>query len=107
MSNINSTDRSNFFPHSKTKNSGSVNKSQLPSRNDTRKANELKGQTGIHAKVEIPEHIKDFARIKSAVDQAPPLDNSAKIQALRDKISSGNYKVDYDAIADKILNEIS
>ena len=55
------------------------------------------------AKVSIPESIKDFSRIKKAVDTAPEVDNSARIASLRAQIQAGTYKPDYDAVADKLL----
>ena len=57
------------------------------------------------AKVTISDAIKDFSRIKKAVDEVPAMDNSSKIQGLRDQINAGTYNIDYEALADKILSD--
>ena len=72
-------------------------------RNDVDRIKTLE-QTKKDARVSIPEGIKDFARIKMAVDSAPELDNTAKIARLKQQIESGTYRVDYEALADKILS---
>lgn len=99
--------RSSFFPNSKT---GTTDKASQMSktymkRNDTVRANELGEMAKKDAKVDIPDAIKDFSRIKKAVDQAPDIDNSDKIARLKSQIQAGTYKVDYDALADKILGQ--
>ena len=48
--------------------------------------------------------VKDFSRIKKAVDQAPAIDNSEKIARLKEQIGNGTYQMDYDAIAERMLN---
>jgi negative regulator of flagellin synthesis FlgM len=57
----------------------------------------------MHAKVEIPNAVKDYARIKKAVDMAPEVDNSEKIARLKEQIKAGSYNVNYEKLADKIL----
>ena len=37
------------------------------------------------------------------MDRSPEIDNSEKVNKLREQIKSGKYKVDYDALAEKIL----
>jgi negative regulator of flagellin synthesis FlgM len=105
MSRIDS--RSSFFPNSKSGQSAKLNKSQKAAmqRNSYDKAKELNAKTSDHAKVAIPEAVKDFARIKRAVDTAPEIDNSAKMARLKSQIKNGTYNVDYDAVADKILQK--
>lgn len=105
MSNIDST-RSNFFPHTKpgTNKSSQVGGAALKS-NTYEKQQFIDSYTKRDAKVEIPEAIKDFSKIKKIADQTPAIDNSAKIEALKAQIKEGSYKVDYDALADKILGE--
>ena len=61
------------------------------------------GHGKANAAVSISEAIKDFARIKKAVDNAPILDNSEKIAHLKKQIQNNQYKVDYEGLADKIL----
>ncbi len=72
-------------------------------RNSYQRAQELNDIAQRDAKVTIPESVKDFSRIKKAVDAAPEMDNSAKIADLKARIQAGTYAPDYDAIADKLL----
>lgn len=101
MSSIDPT-RSNFFPNSKTERAQQSNKAVLK-RNDAYRAQELRDTTQNDAKVDINEAVRDFSRIKKAVDAAPEIDNSDKIARLKQQIQAGSYKVDYDALADKML----
>lgn len=105
MSKIDSSpSRSSFFPKSKSSfKSKGIDRSYLE-RNDPSRKRELDSTTGSHAKVEIPSAVRDFAKIKKAVDQAPEIDNTDKIAQLKSQIQAGTYKVDYDALADKILS---
>lgn len=73
-------------------------------RNPEQRASEISKISADHVKVDIPEGIKDYAMIKTAVDQAPPIDNSKKVQDLKQKINNGTYEMDYDAIANSMLN---
>lgn len=104
MNNIDST-RSNFFPNSRD-NSISKSRSRAMSkaltRNDDDRIQALE-QSKNDARVSINQGIKDFSRIKKAVDAAPEVDNSDKIAKLKQQIESGTYQVDYEALADKIL----
>lgn len=95
--------RPSFFPN-KAKNNG-VNKAKKAAlqRNSYDRASEIKDRTAMHAKVDIPDAVRDYSRIKRAVDTAPEIDNSAKIAKLKSQIKNGTYNVDYDALADKIL----
>jgi len=100
--------RSSFFPNSKTTSnlgkSEALSKSYMKRNNATR-ANELGEMGRKDSKVDIPDAIKDFSRIKKAVDAAPEIDNSDKIAKLKNQIQAGTYSVDYDALADKILSQ--
>ena len=63
--------------------------------------------SSLDAKVTIPEAIKDFAKIKRIVDESPPLDNQDKVERIKNQIKNGSYKINYDILTDKILeNEI-
>lgn len=100
--------RSSFFPRSKTNaKSNSIKSNALQQkfvqRNAPARKNEIDSKTAMHAKVEIPSAVKDFARIKKAVDMAPEIDNTDKIARLKQQIKAGTYNVNYDALADKIL----
>ena len=102
---MNSVDsRSPFFPGAKTTRSNieQLKANQL-ARNTDERVIELRKQTEDHAKVNIPEAIKDFSRIKKAVDTMPAQDNSEKIAALKNKIANGTYEIDYEKLADKML----
>ena len=105
MSNIDT--RAPFLPNSKTakREVEIANRSKLLRRNTSQRANELSNNTAKDAKVTIPESVRDFSRIKKAVDMAPPIDNSDKIARLKSQIQAGTYKPDYDAIADRILSD--
>jgi len=106
MSNVEKAASANtFFPNSKNvtgKKASKLDKTVL-TRNDPARSKELSNIAQTDAKVTIPDSIKDFSRIKKAVDAAPPIDNSEKIARLKKEISSGTYKIDYDGLADKIL----
>ena len=105
MNNIDSS-RSSFFPNTKTTSnkSSQVDKAAL-NRNSYEKQSYIDSYTQRDAKVDIPDAIKDFSKIKKVADAAAPIDNSEKIAALKQQIQSGTYKVDFDAVADKLLSE--
>ena len=104
MSTIDS--RSPFFPRSKSAQAEiqKAKASQALRRNSYDRSQEIDTKTAKDAKVTIPEKIRDFSRIKKAVDMAPEIDNSAKIASLKAQIQAGTYEPDYDAVADKILS---
>lgn len=72
-------------------------------RNSAERTTELMDKTSGDAKVNIPEGVKDFSKIKKAAMSAPEPDNSEKIARLKAQIQAGTYEVDYDQLADKIL----
>ncbi|MCK5073881.1 MAG: flagellar biosynthesis anti-sigma factor FlgM [Bacteriovoracaceae bacterium] len=102
MNNIQKTiDNNNkFFPNSKKTNRGQISPIN---HNDPARRKRLEGIIKNDAKVQIPDAVKDFAKIKRAVDKAPPIDNSKKVADLKKMIGQGSYKIDYDALADKML----
>lgn len=103
MSTIDSTSsRSIFLPNKKQ--TGKVGPSGLTRNSESRK-NELETFSKSDSKVDIPDAIKDFSRIKKVADAAPAIDNSEKIARLKSQIEAGTYKVDYDGLADKILEQ--
>lgn len=98
--------RSPFFPRSRTDGTGAARSGQNASeirRNSVEKAGQIMDRTSSDAKVNINDGVKEFARIKKAVDASEPIDNSEKIARLKAQIQAGSYEVDYDALADKIL----
>jgi negative regulator of flagellin synthesis FlgM len=98
--------RSAFFPRGKsiqaesTRENGGVDSIK---RNSPERANELTDKTASDAKVNIPEGVKDFSKIKKAAMSAPEADNSEKIARLKAQIAAGTYEIDYDGVADKML----
>ena len=74
-------------------------------RNSDDRKSELDVYAKSDSKVEIPDAIKDFSRIKKVADAAPDIDNSAKIARLKSQIADGSYKIDYDGLAGKILEQ--
>lgn len=99
--------RSAFFPGQRTNSAkqSALVKSPYLKRNDESRAQELKKSVGQDVNVKIPQAVKDFSRIKKSVDLGPEVDNSKKIAELKAQIQSGKYKVDYEQLADKILQE--
>jgi negative regulator of flagellin synthesis FlgM len=99
--------RPSFFPRTrdiKSETAKSTQKIDLPQRNSIERAAEISDKTSEDAKVSIPEGVKEFSRIKKAALNAEEPDNSEKIAKLKSQIQAGTYEVDYDALADKILN---
>ncbi len=74
-------------------------------RNDRVRKKEIEEISEKDVKIKIPESIKEFSRIKKAVELAPDIDNSEKIASLKARIANKTYNVDYEKIADKILEQ--
>ena len=53
--------------------------------------------------VTIDDAVKDFSRIKKAVDSAPNIDNTDKVAKLKNQIEKGIYTIDYEKLAEKML----
>ena len=109
MSEINTDNlRAPFFPKNGETQGSRVegqNKIAALKRNDLERKKSLESRTQKDAKVEINDAVKDFARIKKAVDQSAPLDKSAQIAQLKGQINAGKYEVNYDALAEKMLTQ--
>jgi len=104
MNNIEGNNLTTFFPANKNENLiEKTRHTTLPATNNQERQQELDALAKKDAKVRIPDAIRDFSKIKKAVDQAPPINQQEKIADLRRKIAAGEYKIDYDALADKIL----
>lgn len=108
MSNTIDTGRNSFFPNAKTAAEAKAKQNAgvggvYTQRNNVERAQAINTATKNDAKVEINDAIKDFSRIKKAVDMAPEIDNTDKIAKLKAQIQAGTYQVDYDALADKML----
>ncbi|MCB9094869.1 MAG: flagellar biosynthesis anti-sigma factor FlgM [Halobacteriovoraceae bacterium] len=107
MSEIQGLPRPPFFPNSKSaqeaKEAREARQMKQMRRNSSERANELESLSRSHTKIDIPETVKDFSRIKNAVDNAPDIDNSEKVARLKSQIQKGEYQFDYDGLADKLL----
>jgi flagellar biosynthesis anti-sigma factor FlgM len=107
MSNINNDSlRSPFFPNkTPNKKSGHINNKNINSleRNDSERKNELDNISKKHTKVSIDSKIKDFSRFKKAVDSAEDIDRSDLIASLKNRIKSGQYSVDPEKVAEKMI----
>lgn len=107
MSNVNGPrSRSFFFPKKreqkfKPQNSNRLDGS-LVNKNDSNRVSDLE-KTKTDAKVTIPDKVRDFSRIKKAVDMSSGIDNSQKIAMLKEQIRNGTYKVDFDGLTDKVI----
>ncbi|MBT6326825.1 MAG: flagellar biosynthesis anti-sigma factor FlgM [Bdellovibrionales bacterium] len=106
MSKVNPTTNNNIAQHAFEKNLLRTNKSKAAriKSNSLKKQEEIENKTSGNAKVDISLATKDFAKIKKAVDLTPPKDNSQKIMDLKAQIKNGTYKINEDAITDKILS---
>ena len=108
MSKVDTTQaRTSFFPNRKENSVKNPKKLVRPTvkRNSAARIKELEEFAKNDAKVNIPDAIKDFSKIKKAVDMAPDIDNSSKISELKKQIQNGSYQMDYEAIADRILEQ--
>ena len=56
------------------------------------------------AKAEISSKGKEFAKAKAVANDAPDI-REEKIAALKARIAEGKYKVDADAIADRMIDD--
>lgn len=99
------TEKSGFFPGKTERPSARPAKiSTTIDKELPRKSNSSQPQPeSKDAKVEIPDAIKDFSKIRKAVDGAPTINNASKIADLKARINEGSYSVDYDVLAEKIL----
>lgn len=97
--------RSPFFPKSRSSqiNSGRSDKSSGVDSTSADRASDISSRTQSDAKVNITDGVRDFSKIKRVADAAPQVDNSEKIARLKAQIQAGTYEVDYDAVADKML----
>ena len=106
MSAVDSTSsRSIFSPGKKeTRESGKVGPAGLKRNSESRKG-ELEAFSKADSKVDIADAVKDFSRIKKVADAAPEIDNTDKIARLKSQIADGSYKIDYDGLSEKILDQ--
>ena len=72
-------------------------------RNDAKRKEEIETSTKDDVKVEIPNRVKEFSRIKTAVERASDFNQSEKIAKLKQQIQNGAYDINYEELAEKIL----
>ncbi|MBY0469821.1 flagellar biosynthesis anti-sigma factor FlgM [bacterium] len=56
------------------------------------------------ARPEISAKGREFAKMREAAKAAPEV-RDAKVQDLKNRVASGKYKVDAEAVADKMVND--
>lgn len=98
----NASQRPPFFPNQKTRN---VNDHSYPLTREEGSGTNQKENVQNDAKVSIPLGTKIFSRIKSLVDKTLPKDNREKIDNLRSQIRSGEYQINEDKLANKVLSD--
>ncbi|MBF0361833.1 MAG: flagellar biosynthesis anti-sigma factor FlgM [Oligoflexia bacterium] len=107
---IKTTTQPTFFPkdprssNNKPEKTNPASNPSVKPRNSKKRQSEILEKTENDAKVDIPNKVKDFSRIKKAVDSAPEVDNREKVEGLKKQIASGQYKIDYDALTDKMMD---
>lgn len=108
MNDVKGLPRPSFFPNSpsaqKARESRRMERVLEMRTNSKQRAKEIDEATEGHTKVKIPAKVKDFSKIKAAVDMSEPIDNSNKIDDLKSQIKAGTYKIDFDQVADKMLS---
>tara|TARA_B100001248_G_C27399520_1_gene468908 strand:- start:5352 stop:5672 length:321 start_codon:yes stop_codon:yes gene_type:complete len=56
------------------------------------------------AKINVSQRAQDINKIKQVATQAPDVDQ-AKVEKFRELINSGKYKIDAQAIADRMVDQ--
>ena len=109
MSNI----QTNFFPNSKKtlRDHGKNEKIQnfvdkvIPKNDQSDKVKTELKTLNKDADVMFSDKLHDFKKIKEAVKSAELPDKSNKIEKLRNQINSNEYNIDFDQLANKILEQ--
>ena len=102
MNDVKPDTRPDFF--TKTRANNQIRENIPYKKNDSDRKKFLNEVTSDDVKVQINDSVKDFARIKKIVEHAPDINNQDKIARLKREIQAGEYRIDYDALADKIIN---
>ena len=90
-----------FFPEDRI-----IEKNKSSSRlkkGDKRTLINSSSQKNNDTKVTIPNQIKEFSRIKKLVDATPKIDRAAIVKNIKERINNNTYKVDENALAERIL----
>lgn len=83
---------------------GTGRASEIRSRKHKKGPGKAEGGTDGFEKVEISSRGKESMKAKAIAHQAPDV-REDRIQKLKEAIKSGSYKVDTDAVAEKMLAE--
>ena len=102
MNNIKTNTRPDFF--AKTRQNGKIKEQLIHKKNNSDRKKFLDEVAKNDVRVQIDDSVKDFSKIKKMVENVPEIDNQDKIARLKQEISEGKYQIDYDALADRILN---
>ena len=107
MNNTVDPSRSAFFPRSKQVKPKGLDqiKENFDLKRKVMEDRPDKAPSNKDSKVNITAAVKDFSKIKKVVDQSPSPDNTNKIASLRQQIQAGTYKIDYDKVADRMLQQ--
>ena len=103
MSNVHNDSRPAFFPNSKTARAKEAAKKQYQRLSESQAGQDGFSPQKSSSLVDIPEGLRDFSRIKELATNAPEVDNSNKIEMLKNQINSGEYQIDYDRLAEQLL----
>ncbi len=95
--------RPSFFP--KSRSATELANDRLDQLKKRQQADKLRARTKDDAQVDISNVTKDFARIKKVAIEADPAPRQEKIAKLKADIKTGQYQVDYDGLAQKVLEE--
>lgn len=99
--NINTTDAKASEKSANASKTGAVkNDSKTPATAEAG-ANQASAQA---TKVELSPRVQEIKKIKEAAKNSPDVD-AAKVEKFKKLIAEGKYKVDAQAVADKMVNE--
>ena len=101
-------ERPSFFPNSKkniaSSSTGNSKNSKLSSLPDIPEPSKVAKK--IHGvKVDLTPSPKSLESVKSAVQKAETMAKEDKINSLKTRIENNNYNIDFDALADSIIEK--
>lgn len=80
--------------------------SQMYQTNKVSGAKRIDGATSFSDRLEFSQTAKSYQTAKTAVNDAPDV-RQDKVAEIKAKISAGNYNISSEAVADKILANLS
>lgn len=72
--------------------------------NDAKKTTTSAAPTDSEVKAEFSSRAKDFSKAKQVASETPDV-REAKVAELKKRIAEGKYKVDANAVADRMVDE--